>query len=84
MIWISGPCIAALRLRSRMTENMAMRGGVYGPSVMIDGARYVRLDEVERRAGLRFTREQLMAAQAGLPGRMIVFQEGADDGAVAA
>jgi hypothetical protein len=84
MIWISGPCIAALRLRSRMTENTAMRGGAYGPSVMIDGARYVRLDEVERRAGLRFSREQLMAAQAGLSGRMIAFQDGTDDGAVAA
>jgi hypothetical protein len=70
---ISGPAIAALRLRSRMTENMAMRGGVYGPSVMIDRVRFVRLDEVERVTGQHFTAEQLAAA--GGPGRLIEMGE---------
>jgi hypothetical protein len=82
MILISGPTIAALRLRTRMAKNLAMRRGEYGPSFMIDGVRYVRLDEVERRTALKFSNQQLSAA-AGLPGRLLVF-EGAHDGAAAA
>jgi hypothetical protein len=71
MILISGPTIAALRLRTRMAENLAMRRGEYGPSFMIDGVRYVRLDEVERRTTLKFSDQQLSAAAAGLPGRLV-------------
>jgi hypothetical protein len=55
-----------------------MRRGEYGPSFMIDGVRYVRLDEVERRTALKFTDEQLMAAAAGLPGRLLEI-EGVDN-----
>lgn len=71
MIWISGPCIAALRLRSRMTENLAMRRGEYGRSCVIDGVRYVRLGEVERRTAVKFSDQQLSAAAGGLPGRLL-------------
>jgi hypothetical protein len=71
MILISGPTIAALRMRTRMAENLAMRRGEYGPSFVIDGVRYVRLDEVERRTALKFSNQQLGAAAGGLPGRLL-------------
>jgi hypothetical protein len=75
MILISGPTIAALRLRTRMAENLAMRRGEYGPSYVIDGVRYVRLDGVERRTSLKFSDEQLSAAAGGLPGRLLEIDE---------
>jgi hypothetical protein len=84
MILISGPTIAALRLRTRMAENLAMRRGEYGPSFVIDGVRYVRLDEVERRTGRQFSDAQLTAAAAGLPGRLLTIAEDLDDVAAAA
>jgi hypothetical protein len=78
MILISGPTIAALRLRTRMSENLAMRRGEYGPSFVIDGVRYVRLDEVERRTALKFSNQQLSSAAGGLPGRLLQI-EGVED-----
>jgi hypothetical protein len=75
MILISGPCIAALRLRTRMSENLAMRRGEYGPSFMIGGVRYVSVTGVERRTALKFSDEQLSAAAGGLPGRLLEIDE---------
>jgi hypothetical protein len=75
---ISGPAIAALRMRTRMAENLAMRRGEYGPSFALAGVRYVALDGVERRAALKFSDEQLKAAAGGLPGRILTFEEAAD------
>jgi hypothetical protein len=71
---ISGPAIAALRMRTRRAENLAMRRGDYGPSYWIDGVRYVAVAEVERRTGLQFSAAQLAAVAAGLPGRLIVME----------
>jgi hypothetical protein len=75
MILISGPTIAALRLRTRMAENMALRRGEYGPTFMIGHVRYARLSEVERRTALKFSDEQLRAAAAGVPGRLLEIDE---------
>jgi hypothetical protein len=69
--FFSGPMIAALTGRHRMTVNNLMRLGRYGATTVVAGVRFAAIDAVERRHGLKFTDVQIEAAAAGLPGRVI-------------
>jgi hypothetical protein len=71
MVYLSGPAIAILCLRTRMAINFQMRRGQLGPLIQRDGMFYAALEAVERRTGQTFTAEQIAAATAGHPRRRI-------------
>ena len=73
--FISGPAIAALRITARMTENILMRRGAYGPIFWNDGIAFVARSAVERRIGQTFTDEQIAKAAAGFPHRILVIPQ---------
>jgi hypothetical protein len=68
----SGPLIARLVGRNRMTINQAMRKGRYGKTVVVNEIRYADLAKVEAVCGVTFTDEQLTTAIAGLPDRLFI------------
>ena len=68
----SGPLIARLVGRNRMTINAAMRAGRYGETVVINEIRYADLANVEAAWGMTFTDEQLAtAARDDRPARLL-------------
>jgi hypothetical protein len=67
----SGPLIARLVGRNRMTINAAMRAGRYGETVVINEIRYADLANVEAARGIKFSPEQLTAAVAGKADRLL-------------
>ncbi|MFO1099739.1 MAG: hypothetical protein U1E81_16100 [Xanthobacteraceae bacterium] len=75
IVLISGPTIAALTGRHRMSVNDLLRGGKYGETVLVDGIRYAAFDRVQQRHGVEFSDEQINAAVAGLPGRILRIPE---------
>ena len=83
--FVSGPCIARLLARHRMSVNVAMRAGRYGRLFHVGRIVYVDLTEVERAEGLevpaynfdtgesRNEVEQIVAkARADLPGCWLI------------
>ena len=74
--FISGPTIAALTQTPRMTVNYWLRAGRYGRTHRIGRIVYVGLNGVEKVAGTNFTDEQIKAASAGLPDRIVKIQDG--------
>ena len=74
--YISGPAIARLWLRSRMTVNEHMRAGGFGPLLRHGRIRYAALAAVERRVGQRISGEQLAAAVGGYPERILILETG--------
>ena len=76
--FVSGPTIAALTLRPRMTVNDHMRADRYGRCYCIGRIVYVDLAEVARAEGREFSEEQIEAATGGLlPDRIITAKQGA-------
>ena len=73
--FISGPTIAALTQTPRMTVNHWLRAGRYGRTHRIGRIVYAGLDGVEKVAGAKFTDEQIKAASAGLPDRIVTIRE---------
>ena len=73
--FISGPTIAALILRPRMTVNDHLRAGRYGRTYRIGRIVYVDLAEVVRTEARQFSEEQIDRATAGLPDRILTLPE---------
>jgi len=73
--FVSGPTIAKLTLRPRMTVNDHMRAGRYGRLHRVGRVVYADLAEVERAEGRRFSDAQLDLASAGLPDRILTIRE---------
>ncbi len=73
--FVSGPTIAALTQTARMTVNDRLRAGCYGSTYRIGRIVYVALENVEKYLGITFTDEQLEAASAGLPDRVVTINE---------
>ena len=74
MTYLSASAIARLEAKSLMAANKAMRAGRYGPLLKRGHIAYAALPAVERHVGQRFTPEQIAAAVAGQPGRMLVIE----------
>lgn len=72
---ISGPTIASLMLRPRMTVNDHLRAGRYGRTYRIGRIVYVDLAEVIRAEVREFSEEQIERATAGLPDRVLTIAE---------
>jgi hypothetical protein len=79
--YLSGPAIAALRASARMTENIHLRRGHYGPVLWHDRVAYVALDAVEHRIGLRFTNAQITRATAAQPARVLLIPDSNEEAA---
>lgn len=71
MILISGPAIARLCLRTRKWAHEHLRRQSFGPVIEHNGIIFAQLPEVESHIGQRFTAEQLKAAAAGYPDRIL-------------
>jgi hypothetical protein len=71
IIYVSGPAAARLNVCSRMTVNERMRAGAYGELLRRGRVFYARVDAIERHAGTRFSTEQIEAAVAGRPDRLL-------------
>jgi hypothetical protein len=71
MIWISGPVIAGLELRTRKSAHEHIRRGSYGEAREVSGVLYVALPGVEARKGRKVAPEQLALAADGKPGRIL-------------
>ena len=69
---ISGPTIASLMLRPRMTVNDHLRAG---RTYRIGRIVYVDLAEVVRTEARQFSEEQIDRATAGLPDRILTLPE---------
>jgi hypothetical protein len=67
----SGPLIARLLMRHRMSVNEAMRIGTYGPTFFRGRIRYADLAAVEAFYGFRFTDNQIERASEGKPERVL-------------
>jgi hypothetical protein len=67
----SGPLIARLVGRNRMTINAAMRAGRYGAPIRLGGVLYVDLAAVADFHGTNIDDAQLAAAVAGKPDRLL-------------
>ena len=73
--FVSGPTIAALTLRARMSINDQIRAGRYGRTYRIGRIVYVDLAELVRAEGREFSEEQIERATAGLPDRILTLNE---------
>jgi len=73
--FISGPAIAKLILKPRMTVNDHLRAGRYGRVHRIGRVVYVDLAEVEGAEGVEFSESQIEDAMAGKPGRLITIAQ---------
>ena len=69
--FVSGPAIARLTVKPKMTVSDHLRGGVYGETFFCGRVRYADLAEVERAEGRSFTDEQIERAVAGIPDRLL-------------
>ena len=79
MIYLSAPTIARLAACSRINSHLQMRAGRFGPLLQRGRVPYAALDAVEHHLGQRFTTEQVTAAVAGRPDRMIVIKTRVED-----
>lgn len=73
--FVSGPTIAALTLKPRMTVNNHLRAGHYGRRYRVGCIVFVDLAEVERAGRVKFSEHQLEVASAGLPDRILIVRE---------
>jgi hypothetical protein len=73
--FVSGPTIAELTLRPRMTVNDHMRAGRYGRLYRIGRIVYADVAEVERAEGRKFSDTQIDLAGAGLPDRVLMVRD---------
>lgn len=73
--FVSGPTIAKLTLRPRMTVNDHMRAGRYGRLHRVGRVVYADLAEVERAEGTIYSEKQLESASASLPDRILIIRE---------
>jgi hypothetical protein len=73
--FVSGPTIAQLMLRPRMTVNDNLRAGRYGRTFRVGQIVYVDLAEVARVECCEFSQAQIDAASAGLPDRVLTVPE---------
>jgi hypothetical protein len=71
MIFISGPAIARLCLRTRKWAHDQLRREAFGPVIQHRGSIFAQLPAVERYVGTRFSEAQLAAAAAGYPARIL-------------
>ena len=69
---ISGPAIVRLTGTPRMTVHHRLRAGVYGATFRPGRIIFADLEGVEDSTAVPFADEQLAAAAAGLPDRLIV------------
>jgi hypothetical protein len=73
--FVSGPTIAALMLRPRMTVNDHLRAGRYGRTFRVGPVVYADLAEVARVEDCEFSEAQVDNASAGLPDRVLTVPE---------
>jgi hypothetical protein len=73
--FVSGPTVAKLTLKPRMTVNDHMRAGRYGRLHRVGRIVYADLAEVERAEGRKFSDSQLDHASAGFPDRVLTIPE---------
>jgi hypothetical protein len=78
MIFVSGPAIARLMLRTRKWAHEAIRRGNFGPVSVRGGVLYVDLLAVQSHTCITFTDAQIDSAGEGMPDRIIRTQPNED------
>jgi hypothetical protein len=78
MIYLSAPAIGRLNNYSRVAAHLAMHAGHFGPLLVCGRTPYARLDQIEARVGQQITAEQVRAAVAGRPDRILTIEPSED------